>query len=274
VAISQITRCESPYACFMHDRFAGPRTRWRGTRIDVEPLATFEVVELGSTIHGDPIRVFDNNKRALGFVPSVPGATLGEILDESEQQGARLDPGFALAILEPVFELILQPNNLRAAISVDTVLVGFDGTVLFRGHLPWWGERRPSRAPLGFIAPDASAESMLLATELLMSTLTSRRTNAESIGASVTTGAGLTGLAQTFLRSAFSGAALPEIESLWSGQPGPNPLGLLAVLASLNGRGTRASPQALGEMVQNLFPVRFQEEQRVRDQLAEVLPLT
>lgn len=179
--------------------FAGPCTRWRATRLDDE--STWEACELSSidaranvAAPRDTELHLDAEGDAWVLAPSTAGATLGEIVDATVSQGARIDPAFGVHILAELAPQVLvddlrwetQLSRLDVvrvdAVSLDHVLVGVDGSVRSRGHLPWWGPRRRARIDAAFLARrgehepvNDGAENVRAFGELAAELLSSRR---------------------------------------------------------------------------------------------------
>jgi hypothetical protein len=288
-------RIERPWAAFEHEAFAGPRTVppvLRGTRLDVDAEAapTYEVVEAAGVpaerVPPDAVRAGE----AL-FVPSAAGATLGEIVDESERQNAQLDQAFGLAMVAPIFvpEVLQPPDGIQPAISIDHVLVGFDGSVRFRGRLPWWGERA---APA--LGEAGGEESLLLVLAVLGSVLMSKRVGA--MEAAPAFGNMFAGVGSRAARELLTRTIGPEAAGLWDrfrgglgglggalvpvlalvdmlGGSGGQSGGLLGGMlrGGTGGRGASATPppstEAIGAFVRNVFPQRWADEQRVPERI-------
>ena len=265
-----ITRCDGPWAAFVDRGFAGPSTAWRG--VSLESGDPFEVARLDPRAWRVPLDatvVYDKDGAALMFVPSAPGATLKEIVDASSEQRARLDSALAVRIVDVVTNAVLADPG--QAISSSHVLVGFDGSVRVRGHLPWWGERRPPPLPPGTVIPTARGETLALLGIVVAEAMTSRAGAPRSL-ALPTVDRRIRDELRDLLVRLLESPLRPDVEELWDA--GDDLASDDEVRARLD-RVVRFLPAApapeLGAVVQNLFHARFDAERKTRELVDELL---
>jgi hypothetical protein len=214
--------------------------------------------------------------RTLACVRTAPGATLGEIVDASAAQGARLDASFVFGIVAPLVAQMLAPAPQRSAfgrvdvepaISVDHVVVGFDGASRFRGHLAWWGAAAPPAPRAGFRYAGAAWPRHAAIGALLACALTSRRRPA---GLSLpNVDKAVRDDARALLERLRDAGVEPDVPAYdpWddaprsgarSASPAP-PTDTAARVSALAAR-VPADPRTIGAMVRALFPARWERE--------------
>jgi hypothetical protein len=86
--------------------------------------------------------IVDQVRRGDAFLlvrERVAGPTLRRLVDVTVQQGARLEPAWALALLTPVADLLARPERIRltARVGPDAVIVDVDGRPRFVGFEHW-----------------------------------------------------------------------------------------------------------------------------------------
>lgn len=88
----------------------------------------------------------------------VAGPTLRRLVDVTVQQGARLEPAWALALLTPIADLLALPERARlpARVGPDAVIVDVDGLPRFVGF-EHWAPVTPLLPSLAF-GPDSAVE--------------------------------------------------------------------------------------------------------------------
>ena len=181
--MSELRVCDGPFRAFLDVGFAGPRSTWRAVNID--DGTTWEGCDLGAVpAHGfaeapaGTELVLDSDGRALVLAPSAAGATLGELIDATAEQGARMDPSLCVHLVCALAGIVLGDGGRTRPlpITIDHVLVGFDGSVRSRAHLPWWGPLPTAARTPGdrrTFSPETTVLHML--GEVAAEVLTSRR---------------------------------------------------------------------------------------------------
>jgi hypothetical protein len=262
-----VTRCDGPWATWRQPAFAGPCTERRGAGL--VDGATYEVVD---TMPSDRIPaggevVADDAGKLMVFVPGAAGATLGEILDETAAQKARIDANVAVALLARVVDAALALDDharRRAALAADQVLVSFDGALLLRGHLPWWGSRRAPEVEPGFVISSNAGETAVLLGVLAAELFTSRRGRPRSLSLPAIPRA-IRADARDLLVRLLEGPVAPDVEENWEHVDVPRDDELRARLARLTLRVSHVDDADLAGLVRGLFPERWADEKRARD---------
>ena len=263
---TEIARFAAPWVAFSHPGFAGPATDLRGASLDVDDGAAYEVRPLEALARApdDVVEVHDAAGAPHAFVPCAAGATLGELLDESAAQRARVDAAFAVRILVEVAPALLADD--AQAISSDHVLVGFDGSVRARGHLAWWGPRRPpsTAVPYGFVVPTVAAESVVLLGIVAAELFTSRRGVPSSFS--------LPGVERSIRADVrdlvvrlIEGPRRPDREELWNAPDAVTREEVTARIERIRRGIEPSSARDLGVLVQNLFVERARDEQLAQE---------
>lgn len=274
-------RLRAPWAFLLHRSFAGPSTEWRAVALTDAP-DNAEGVRSGDTFEVafrttwrprrlDGLVVTDGGVHgARVLVPSTGGVTLGELLDETVAQKAHVDASYAvhlLAALAPSFLLRVSDGG-GGAVSVDNVLLGFDGSVFPRGDLPWWPSRRASRLPPGLLTPTDDAESVRLFGELAAELFASRRFDVRT-GLSFPGHEGtLRKEARGFVQWLLDTPIAPDVEDLWQEVDVPLLAEVSRRIDALRRLVDPVPPLALSTFVRHLFPARAQREDALVEQIA------
>lgn len=270
-----------PWVFLLMRNFAGPSTEWRAMPLADAPGGA-DGVRVGDTFEVafrtswrprrmEGLVVTDGGVHgARVLVPSAGGVALGELLDETAKQKAHIDASYAvhlLAALAPSF-LLRVADGGGGAVSVDNVLIGFDGSVFARGDLPWWPRRRPARLPSGVLTPTDDAESVRLFGELAAELFASRRFD-------VRTGLSFPGHegtvrkeARAFVQWLLETPIAPDVEDLWQEVDVPLLAEVSRRIDSLRKLVDPVPPLALATFVRHLFPERAKQNDAIVEQVA------
>lgn len=269
--MSELRVCDGPFRAFADRGFAGPMTTWRA--VNVDDGSTWEACELGAVpAHGfaeapaGTELVLDEAGQALVLAPSAAGATLGELIDATAAEGARMDAPLAVRIICALTPMVLAARVQR--VSSDHVLVGFDGSVHSRAHLPWWGPPPEVRLPADRRTFSDEGTALHMLGEVVVEVLTSRRWPPPGLVLPALP-KGLRRKARQQLRllleqTTVSVRQLEEYEEVDFDYP------TLDVAAARDGllglaRATPPAPAAeLGALVRNVFGERWEREQRAQ----------
>ena len=124
--MSELRVCDGPFRAFFDGGFAGPMTTWRAVNID--DGSTWEACELGAVpAHGfaeapaGTELVLDAQGQALVLAPSAAGVSLGELIDQSAAEGARMDVSISVHIIGALTQIVLDGSaSMGAGLGGDT----------------------------------------------------------------------------------------------------------------------------------------------------------
>lgn len=270
-----------PWAHLLMRGFAGPSTEWRAVALGDAPRGA-EGVRAGDTFEvgfrttwrprrRDGLVITDEGapgERVL--IPSAGGVSLGELLDETVAQKAHIDASYVvhlLAAVAPSFLLRVSDGG-GGAVSVDNVLLGFDGSVFPRGDVPWWPSRKAARLPPGLLTPTDDAESVRLFGELAAELFASRRFDLRT-GLSFPGHEGtLRKEARAFVQWLLETPIAPDVEDLWHEVDVPLLAEVSRRIDALRRLVDPVPPLALATYVRHLFRDRAKREDALVEQVA------
>jgi hypothetical protein len=194
----------------------------------------------------------------------VAGPTLRRLVDVTVQQGARLEPAWALALLTPIADLLARPERARlpARVGPDAVIVDVDGLPRFVGF-EHWAPVTPLLPSLAF-GPDSAVEDdsfALTGTLFMLLTGQSPTPEREQLGVLQTR---LAVVDDPTLRAALTLLCAKNLQNR-----APLRQTTLECLHSLEHAARLASPvdtATLAAVVAGLFPDEVAAERTLRDE--------